>query len=316
MRKFDMYYRYLFKYISQKYIKHLGKKFQKKKDFFLGIFGIPIKRFYFIPKYIDRDLFFFLWKTRISFISRIFIAGLKFNPIISKKTNIQNIPKFKKNFIINLIHQIKTNQKIIQKNGDILQLVRSFNLNLNIKKKVLKFPIYSIDKELDIIFEETADELKFLLNIKFVKLSLAQSSVLGRCWITFRTSLVKTIKFWKSYITSCYNLMTRFKKIFDLKQHKKELSKLSAKSMYQVLDFSFFDTRQTRKINFTKNIKNSMLFFETEKASISSLNKITDVLDISATRWRNRIIKKPLILKKFNISRKIHKQINFFCLID
>jgi hypothetical protein len=277
-----------------------------------------IQKFYFLFDFRCKKLIKFFCEINMCFTYKLFVIGLKLTPILERKKNRNKNFKFNcecfKNTCIQLVI-IKRQFKHIE--FTIASLFMRFYIN-SIKniKQTTRFPGYSMFKALDVIFEETADELKFILNTDFIQLSLFQNMALGRCWLTLRSSFDKILKFWKIYITSCYNLMTRCKKNFELNQYPKNHTTSNVHFIQKILDFEFFCLKKFNNIDFSLN---SLLIAENKKNLVFdfSFNKTYVQSEFETIRWRNRFFKKILILKKkqkkFLKTRKKKKLILLIC---
>jgi hypothetical protein len=223
-----------------------------------------IQKFYFLFDFRYKKLVKFFWEIDINFTYKLFVLGLKLRPIVEKKKNKNKNFKFNREYFKNECIQLTNIKKQFEPIEFITtsSFMRYYMSNIKNIKQTIRFPGYSMFKAFDVIFEETADELKFILNTDFIQLSLSQNMAVGRCWLTLRSSFDKILKFWKIYITSCYNLMTRCKKTFELNQYKKNHTAANIYCTEKILDFEFFYLKKLNNIDFSLN---SLLIAEKKK---------------------------------------------------
>nr|UXY88109.1 hypothetical protein Cry52Nrm1_p085 [Cryptomonas curvata] len=287
------------KSIYKKIFEFLKKAINKSKYIQKEYKSKYIQKFYFSFDFRYKKLIKFCWEIDIYFTYKLFVFGLKLRPIIEKKKNKNKNFKFNREYFKNTCIQLT----IIKKQFEPIEFIttslfmRYYISNIKNIKQTIRFPRYSMFKALEVVFEETADELKFILNTDFIQLSLSQNMALGRCWLTLRSSFDRILKFWKIYITSCYNLMTRCKKTFEINQYQKNHTKSNIYCLEKILDVEFFYLKKLNNIDFSLN---SLLIAEKKKnfSYDYTSNKTLIQSEYDTIRWRNRYFKKLLILKK------------------
>jgi hypothetical protein len=239
------------------------------------------KKFFLLFNNRTKNLMKNFYKFDICFIYKILIIGLKINPALA---NIK--VKFNQHIFKKISIQMLTNIKLFQfrKFINISSFLRfNFSKIRNIKQKN-RFYSYSISKSPEIFFEETADEIKFVFNTKFIKLFLFLNLALGRCWLMLKSSFIKILNFWKTYVNSCYNLMTRCKKNFELNQYKYDNNISINNNDQKNLDFEIFYLKKNEFTNFYFKITENPRNFSFELDFDKSLTSLND----GRMRWRNR----------------------------
>jgi hypothetical protein len=260
------------------------------------------KKLYFFFNRLKKNFASFFWKLNAFYVYEINVSGMKFNPKILPK--IFECKKYKyKNLNLHLSYlPIFTNKKFHINNINVSIFFRFHLCNKYKKKQNSRFPSYSIYEESDIIFEETADKLKFLLDINFVQKFLFQNSFLGSCLINIKSSFNKMLKFWKLYVTSCYNSMIKNRKIFKPNNYKKSSSSYLPHIETRVLDLEFFFIKPFNKIHF---LCNYFKFLKTVNNFFLDSNLSFSHLETDNIRWRNRGINKFMAPKCRKFSMQI-----------
>ena len=299
-----MNYFILSKKNDNKFFEFIKKTFYKSNKIKNNFLDKYKKCYYFFSFFKIKNLIKIFWKNDIYFAYRILIIGLKLNPIWFNKNVSIEINKFSQNNLKNTCIQMFVIKNFSKKNDfiNVSTFIRFYMSNTKKKKQKLRFPRFTISKSNDFFFEETADEIKFTFNTNFIQLSLSYNQALGSCWLILKYSFVKILNFWKTYINSCYNQMTRCKKNFEINQYKK--SSNSYKILYdqKILEFEFFYLKKPKNTNFSIQL---FKLLETRKNFLYkfSYEKYLYNLEHNEIRWRNRCPQKLCFLSK--ICKKI-----------
>nr|UXY87611.1 hypothetical protein CcurKRNrm1_p081 [Cryptomonas curvata] len=280
--------------------------------------NLNISRKYFFSKYKKNSCLVFhyrfknlvknLWEIDIFFLYKFLVISLKLKPILTNvKIKISHYIFKTVSIQMFVITKIFKNQQFI----NVPSFLRFyFNRIRNIKHKI-RFHSYSICKLPDIFFEETADEIKFIFNTNFIRLFLSLNSGLGRCWLMLKFSFFKILNFWKIYVNSCYNLLTRCKKIFEINQYKDDNNVFKISNDQKYLDFEIFYLRKIQNTNFyfraiKHQQKNSFEF---------DCDELLSNLEFKAIKWRNRHLNKLFLHKNYKLPVKSIIKKKFILLI-
>jgi len=204
----------------------------------------------------------------VFFIYRIYNIGIKIHPFIIKNKNKKNrntnldeiLDLWAKLFMYFVLFK-KEKKKI-----DLFSLFIKFYTNHKHKKKrVLRFSFNFMIKIFHISFEESANEIKFIFNIDFVKAIFLQNLILRNCWVVSNFSFGCFLEYCKNYVLACYNSMTKCKTFF--KKHQIE---------YNSNGFFRYD-------------KHEYDFFHIKKNTIGyNLNTIAGNLEIFSNKYKSK----------------------------
>ena len=246
-----------------------------------------------------------LYKVDICFLYKILIIGLKLNPILTN-IKIKFSQVILKTISIQMFIIIKFFQnKNLNKASVLLRFY--FSKIKNIKHKI-RFHTHSISKLPEIFFEETADEIKFIFNTNFIQIFLSLNLALGGCLLVLKSSFFKILNFWKIYVNSCYNLMTRCNKIFEVKQYKDDNNISIINNNEKKLDFEIFYLKKIKFTNFYFKMINNPQNYSYD----FNYDKCFSSFKYCGLKWRNRHLNKFFFCKKNSVNSIIKKRFILF----
>jgi len=216
------------------------------------------------------------------------IYGLKFKPFLFSRNKL-----FKKKVSSFKIYQQKILESRRNKNFHKIKLFRKFHPSLYIKSKKIQTSFSKISNKK--MFEETANDLRFFLDIELIKNIISRTPILISFWLFCGTSWDKTKDFWFRYFSSCFYSMIRY--------HKQSMNFEFRKKYDNFEFFKICDEKDSEFIYFGE--KN---FDFDSKYSSFFRNKTVEAIDTRGIKknmvskqqkfsfaWRNRFINKNLI---------------------
>jgi hypothetical protein len=218
-----------------------------------------------------------------------FSPGLKIFPIFRKSN------KNTKNHIENYKHIKYESSSSFFLNHFLRRLefgkrFKYIDLILFFKKIYLKKKIY---------FEETADQLKVVLDKNLMKISISKNICLGGSWISTKSSNDLNLIFWKNYFSACYNFMTRYKNTDDFTGYKnlKQDKKITG---FEDVNFELF------KITNAAGTDKKAFSADVMKKNDRTVIAVENCLPKSNIFWKNRKNDFVFLFKK-KIKKKFQK---------
>nr|UXY86706.1 hypothetical protein CparaKRNrm1_p075 [Cryptomonas paramecium] len=192
------------------------------------------------------------------FIHKIYNIGMKMHFFTKNKKKINRNGFIDR--ILSIWAKLVMFYIFFKKNKNITNFFSLFiKFHTNCKhqtKRIFKFSFNFMTKIFRISFEESANEIKFIFNIDFVKTIFLQNLVLRNCWVISNFSFSCFLKYCKSYVFASYNSMTKCKK-FLKHQIKYDFTDFK----YDKHEYDFFHIkRNTIKYSLNVPIKNLEIF--------------------------------------------------------
>jgi hypothetical protein len=249
-----------------------------------------------------RVKFFKIFKKKKTEFLENKIFGLKFKPFLFSREKL-----LKKKISYFKIYQQKNLEKRRNKNSHEITLFRRFHTSLYIKDKKIQTSFSRISNKK--IFEETANDLRFFLDIDLIKNTISRSPILICFWLFCGTSWDKTKDFWFYYFSSCFYSMIRYHKQSINVEFKRKYDNFDFFKICNEKDSEFIYFREEK---FDFKTKCSLTFpsktlIEVETCEIKK-NMVSKQQKFSYA-WRNRFINKNL----FNFFSKKIKINKGFC---
>mmetsp|Transcript_23617 Transcript_23617/g.47670 ORF Transcript_23617/g.47670 Transcript_23617/m.47670 type:complete len:296 (+) Transcript_23617:596-1483(+) len=245
-----------------------------------------------LDRYASFKIFSFFSETRLNQHLRIKVKGIKFFPTLVKKKKSNNFNQFFKNFE-HISSDKKIDKNFFQKSPSIKYLTKSDLIRNQIPKFSNK-----IERGLSSIeFEESADEIKVNLTTSLVKLCISQNFLVGRCWLTVKSSSRKNKDFWYSYLSSCYNFMTKIKTSPETKLLRKEITSQVYGSVRNSLDSQFFQIQRCLEKNVNINRRKRGFSSIINLGRLTKFGRLNSEKEKSSTHWRNRVWNKRGLFK-------------------
>jgi len=235
-----------------------------------------------------RAKFFKHFKKKTTDFMENKIYGLKFKPFLFSRNKLlkKKVSSFK-------IYQQKILENRRNKNFHKIKLFRKFHASLHIKSKKIQTSFSKISNKK--MFEETANDLRFFLDIELIKNIISRTPILISFWLFCGTSWDKTKDFWFRYFSSCFYSMIRYHKQSMNFEFRKKYDNFD---FFKICDEKDSEFTYLGEKNFDFDSKHSSFFPNKTVIGIDTRgikkNMVSKQQKFSFA-WRNRFINKNLI---------------------
>mmetsp|Transcript_67671 Transcript_67671/g.102002 ORF Transcript_67671/g.102002 Transcript_67671/m.102002 type:complete len:293 (+) Transcript_67671:514-1392(+) len=255
-----------------------------------------------LDRYYAGKIFGLFFKTRLEQSLGLKNCGLKFSPFLLKKFFSASRRAYIKKF-----QQVFFDQNLINRYHSKVPLLKYPEKGERIQNQIPKFSNNLKKNSILVNFEETADEIKVYLTPNLIKRCISKNFLLGRSWLTIKPSPRRNEEFWYSYISSCYNFMTKFQNSRESKWMTREINGEIFGPKNNNSDREFFlaklDSKKFTSIN-CRITEKQMHPIEEE-----NIKKIRPGNNTFLGRWRSRTWDRKIIL--FHKNKILNKKNSF-----
>mmetsp|Transcript_59575 Transcript_59575/g.146329 ORF Transcript_59575/g.146329 Transcript_59575/m.146329 type:complete len:300 (-) Transcript_59575:1469-2368(-) len=250
-------------------------------------------------KRLDKFYKFFLKKSNYQ-NSLIVIHGVQFQPFLC----LQEFWKMssaivKKKFLLNKKVQQNNLDKKMNLSSDDIFFLKYVEYTTIYHGKVLPISFNLQHKFEKYLFEETADSLKFFLEIDLIKFSISQNQKLISYWLHESFTLKKTKIFWSSYFSSCFKVMIQNQKISDFTNLRREFHLEKLKKNSNIPDWeSYWLAENSNTVgdgNLYDNLYSGFFLLSEENLKKSEIL----IKKVFPFYWRNRNYKQTIHFDSF-----------------